>query len=288
MEAEIQKCLDELLESNYLSEDDYKLLNPVGTRPGIMYGLCKVHKDKSNGFILPPFRPILSTIRTCAYNMAKIFVPLLKEHTMNEYTVKDSFSFANEIVEQNADLYMVSFDIQSLFTNIPLDETIDICVERVYNKLKKVKGLLKRHFKSLLAFVTKSSCFVFNGKFYSQIDGVAMGSPLGPTLANLFLCYHELKWLEHCPVQFKPVFFRRYVDDIFLLFDNREKVKKFWRYLNSKHKNIKFTYEEEEEIALRNKINNDVFSVFFEIQGTLYAKEAKRSPVIIKDHRLAF
>ena len=74
MEAEIQKCLDELLESKYLSEDDYKLLNPVGTRPGIMYGLCKVHKDKSNDSILPPFRPILSAIRTCAYNMAKFFV----------------------------------------------------------------------------------------------------------------------------------------------------------------------------------------------------------------------
>ena len=77
-----------------------------------------------------------------------------------------------------------------------------------------------------------------------------MGSPLGPTLANLFLAYHEEKWLKECPVQFKPKFFRRYVDDVFLLFDNRDQVKKFLRYLNSRHRNIRFTYEEEQNDTL--------------------------------------
>ena len=134
---------------------------------------------------------------------------------------------------------MVSFDIESLFTNIPLNEMIDICVNPVYHKKEKIEGLLERHFKRLLTFATKSSCFVFNGIFYSQIDGVAMGSPLGPTLANLFLTYYEMKWLKEYPVQFKLTFFRRYVDDMFLLFDDSNKVKKFLRYLN---RNIKFTY----------------------------------------------
>ena len=161
MEENIKKCLDDLLEDNYLSPEDYKHLKPVGSRPGVMYGLCKVHKDQTNGMVLPPFRPILSAIRTCAYNVAKFFVPILKEITINEYTVKDSFSFAEEIVEQNADLYMVSFDVESLFRNIPLDETIDICVDRIYKRKKKVKGLLKRHFKQLLIHATKSSCFLF-------------------------------------------------------------------------------------------------------------------------------
>lgn len=250
MESAIKSCLDDLLENNYLSEEDHKLLNPVGSRPGIMYGLCKVHKDKTNGTVLPPFRPILSAIKTCSFSMAKFFVPLLKDFTTNEFSVKDSFSFAAEITTQDANTYMVSFDVESLFTNIPLDETIDICVNRVYHKRKKVKGLLKRHFKQLLTFATKSSCFVFNGVYYSQIDGVAMGSPLGPTLANLFLSYYEEKWLKECPAQFKPKFYRRYVDDVFLLFDSRDHVKKFLRYLNSRHANIKFTYEEEENDTL--------------------------------------
>ena len=249
MEDSIKKCLDDLLENNYLSQEDHKQLKPVGSRPGIMYGLCKVHKDQTNGLELPAFRPILSAIKTCTYNLAKFFVPLLKEFTINEYTVKDSFSFADEIAEQDAKLFMVSFDVELLFTNIPLDKT-NICADRVYQGKKKVKGLLKRQFKKLLTHATKSSCFLFNGTYYCQIDGVAMGSPLGPTLANLFLAYHEEKWLAECPIQFKPKFFRRYVDDIFLLFDKQDQVKKFLRYLNSRHQNMKFTYEEEQNETL--------------------------------------
>ena len=97
---------------------------------------------------------------------------------------------------------MASCDIQSLFTNIPLDETIEICVDMVLEKKKKLKGMLKRHFKQLLILSVKSSCFLFNDVYYKQIDGVTMGSPLGPTLANLFLVYHERKWLESVPIQF--------------------------------------------------------------------------------------
>ena len=81
---------------------------------------------------------------------------------------------------------MASFDIQSLFTNIPLDETINICADLVFHKKKKVKGMLKRHFKQLFTLSVKSSCFLLNDVYYKQVDGVAMGSPLGPTLANLF------------------------------------------------------------------------------------------------------
>ena len=215
----------------------------MGSRPGVMYGLCKVHKDQTNGLELPPFCPILSAIRTCSYNLAKFFVPILKESTINEYIVKDSFSFAEEITQQNTEKFMVSYDVESLFTNIPLDETINICIDRVYKRKKKVNGLLKCHFKQLLTYATKSSYFLFNGVYYSQINGVAMGSPLGPTLANLFLAYHEENWLNNCPVQFKPTFFRRYVDDIFLLFDSHDHIKKFLKYMNSLHRNINFTYE---------------------------------------------
>ena len=250
MEETIKNVLDDLLQNNYLSEDDHKLMKPTGSRPGVMYGLCKVHKGVTDGSTVPPFRPILSAIRTCTYSLAKFFVPILKEFTTNEHTIKDSFTFAEEIANQNAEHYMVSFDVESLFTNIPLDETIDICVERLYKRKKKVKGLLKRHFKELLTLATKSSCFLFNGVYYSQIDGVAMGSPLGPTLANLFLCYHEEKWLNDCPIQFRPKYYKRYVDDVFLMFEDRSQVKKFLRYMNSRHANINFTVEEEENGSL--------------------------------------
>ena len=150
-----------------------------------MYRLCKVRKFDHIKRDIPPFRPILSAIGTSSYNLAKFFVPILKEYTINEYTVRDSFSFCNEIQKQDSSFYMASFDIQSLFTNILLGETIDICVNRVFQHKKKIKVMLKRHFKQLLTLTVKSSCFVFNNVYYKQINGVAMGSLLGPTFANL-------------------------------------------------------------------------------------------------------
>ena len=77
-----------------------------------------------------------------------------------------------------------------------------------------------------------------------------MGSPLGPTLANVFLCYWEEIWLSKCPQKFAPVYYRRYIDDTFLLFSSLDHVKKFHKYLNSRHKNMSFTYEIEENSKL--------------------------------------
>ena len=250
MEATIKTCLDDLRDNNYLSPEDHKFMNPTGSRPGVLYGICKVHKEVGSEGETPPFRPILSAIGTSTYNMAKFFVPILKTSTVNQFTIEDSFSFADEIVKQDSTLYMTSFDIKSLFTNIPLDETIAICIEKLYHRKKKVKGMLKRHCTKLLTLATKSSCFTFNNKYYSQIDGVAMGSPLGPTLANVFLSHHETSWLENCPAQFKPAYYRRYVDDVIVLFTSKDHVKKFLRYMNSRHRNIEFTHEEEKDGSL--------------------------------------
>ena len=88
---------------------------------------------------------------------------------------------------------------------------------------------------------------MFNDVYYKQVNGVAIGSPLGPTLANLFLVYYESKWLEDCPRQFKPQFYRRYVDDNFVMFKKKDHIKKCLRYINSRHRNIKFTCGEEKD-----------------------------------------
>ena len=69
-----------------------------------------------------------------------------------------------------------------------------------------------------------------------------MDSPLGPALANAFLCFYEKKWLEQCPDKFKPVYYRRYVDDIFVLFKSRDHLIKFREYLNKCHPNMNFFF----------------------------------------------
>ena len=89
-----------------------------------MYVNCKVHKQQVDS--CPRFLPIFSASQTPTYNLDKILVPTLNPLTKNEYTVKDSFQFAEEICEQDPALSMGSLDVDSLFTNIPLDETIDI------------------------------------------------------------------------------------------------------------------------------------------------------------------
>ena len=110
---------------------------------------------------------------------------------------------------------MASFDIESLFTNIPLKETIDFCVDIFFSNTTNIDEITKDYFHEFLSICMSESLVLFDGGFYKQIDRVAMGSPLGPTLANIFLCFHEQICLGNCPVEFKPVIYRRFVDDTF-------------------------------------------------------------------------
>ena len=211
-----------------------------------MYGLCKVRKDIVDN--CPPFRPILSAINTPTYKLAKFLVPILKYLTSDEHTVKDSFAFAEEIVEQDSECFMGSLDVDSLFTNYcTIEETIDICTNSLFENMEKVEGLSKIEFKVLLSLATKESYFVFNGQLYKQVDGVAMGSPLGPTLANAFLVYFEKNWLRNCPSDFKPHYYQWYVNDIFVLFTPPRHLEAFRNFLNGRHANLSFTIEREKQ-----------------------------------------
>ena len=168
-EKHVDNILKKLVASNSISEKTRRSLKPVGTRPGIMYGLCKVQKDIIDH--CSPFRPILSTINTPTYQLAKFLVPTLKSLSSNESTVKNLFAFAEGILEQDSACFMGSLDVDFLFTNIPLEETIDICTNELFENTEKVEGLSEIEFKELLPLATKESYFIFNGKFYKQVDG---------------------------------------------------------------------------------------------------------------------
>ena len=83
---------------------------------------------------------------------------------------------------------------------------------------------------------------MFDNK-YNQINGVAMSSSLGLTLANIFLCYHESNWQKDYLKDFKPAYYKRYVNDIFLLFNKPEHAQFFLEFVNKEHKNMKFSIE---------------------------------------------
>ena len=183
----IREPLKEVYQLDIIDKKTYDKLSPVNSHFGILHGLAKVHKQLIINS--PPFRPVLSAIGTPTYNITKFCVAILKPLTTNDYTLKDKFELSNDILNQNPNLFMASLDTDSLFTNIPLDETINIIIEKLFSEDETVHNLNKDQFKCLLTLATKESYFLFDGELYQQVDGVAMGSPLGPTLANIFLCH---------------------------------------------------------------------------------------------------
>ena len=128
--------------------------------------------------------------------------------TKNNFTVKNSF----EICEQNSEYFMTSLDVEPLFTNIPLEETIKICCDPLYKNQELLSNINKNQFEKLLTAALCNNYFLFDGIVYQQIDGVAMGSPLGASLANAFLAHYEQIWLNDFQHEFKPAYYKRYVD----------------------------------------------------------------------------
>ena len=102
---------------------------PCGSNPSRIYRLPKIHKSGA------PLRPIVSAIGSYSHNLAKYLTRIIKQYANNEYTVKDSFSFVNELLCWPSVPFMCSFDIVSLFTNIPINETIEICLDKLYKDM---------------------------------------------------------------------------------------------------------------------------------------------------------
>ena len=121
-------------------------------------------------------------------------------------------------------VFLCSFDISSLFTNVLLAETIQICADALYNNNVLPKPSFPRDiFVELMQLATSSVEFSFNNMYW-QIDGVAMGSPLGPALANIFIGHQEQKLFK---VVNRPLAYFWYVDDMFTLPANYSLDQKF-------------------------------------------------------------
>ena len=113
VEKKFKQLFKDLLDNDKISKDEYDKICPKGSRPGILYGNPKIHKPVIDNS--PKFRPILSAINTPGYNLAKFLIPILEPLTHNEFTIKDSFSFAKDITTYDSSLYMARLDVESLF-----------------------------------------------------------------------------------------------------------------------------------------------------------------------------
>ncbi|XP_068684490.1 uncharacterized protein [Montipora foliosa] len=214
-----------------------------GSRLAHLYGLPKTHKKKL------AMRPILSATGTYNYKLAKWLDEKLKPLSVNDHTVGDIFVFADELREMKIKEHdvLVSYDVSSLFTNVPVDETIESIAERAFEKdwfnKEHDLNITKQALIELLRIATKNQLFQFEGNLYEQVDGVAMGSPLGPLMANAFMCNIE-KQLE--TENKMPAFYKRYVDDTLSAMPDVEAAIDFLTTLNNSHPSIDFTMELEE------------------------------------------
>ena len=208
-----------------------------------MYGVPKVHKPNA------PLRPILSMVNSPQHATAKWLSTLLKlvSERFSAFTIKDNFTFADAVkkVSLPKGAHMSSFDIKSLFTNVPLGETVDICLKELYHSDLEKPTLSEKSFRKLIYKVTTGVEFSFDDTMYRQVDGVAMGSPLGPVLANIFVghCEKKLNLEEHPDL----LMYHRYVDDTFSITTTVESSSNLLCCLNELHQSLEFTSEDEKD-----------------------------------------
>ena len=139
---------------------------------------------------------------------------------------------------------MVLFDVKSLFANIPTTYTTNLILDSIFsNGCTSGNGLNRIPLKKLIIWCTQNTTFEFNNKFYQQLDGVAMGSPIGSLMADVIMNHVVDKAFDLTPPSHRPNFFCRNVDDCFAAFPNPVSINIFLINLNNIHNQTQFTKE---------------------------------------------
>ena len=164
------------------------------------------------------------------------------------------------------------FDVSSLFTNVILDETIKICSEALCDKSDSQPLIPNDVFIKWMKSATSLIDLNLNNSMYKKTDKVAMGSPLGPALTNIFVGYCEENLFS---VTQKPLIYFRYVDDTFAIFDHEAEADAFLTKLNCLYLALKFTFEKEKGKCL------PFFDVYVERTDVRYETSVYRKPTFI-------
>ena len=194
---------------------------------------------------------------------------MLNPLTINNHQLKDSFDAAQRIKTIPNDLYndgyvLVSFDVVSLFTNVPLKRTVDIILRRIYEEKQITTNLKKRTLKKLIMDTCSKTAFTCCGKIYEQYEGVSMGASLGPVLANIIMTELEQKIVDQLISDDIIKFYGRYVDDTIILV-KPENIEEVLRKFNSFDKNLQFTvdkFENETPHFLDLEIHPDGLTIY--------------------------
>ena len=221
----------------------YRRMYPTGVVIPKFYGLPKVHKEYT------PLRPIVSSIGSVSYGVSKEIARIIKPLVgSTEHQVNNSKEFTEEIknIKLEEGECITSYDVSALFTSIPIPSALDI----INNKLQEDTDFHNRtnmtthNIIELLDFCLNNTYFTFQGVFYQQIKGAAMGSPVSPIVANIFMKAFESSALS--TAIHPPKLWIRYVDDTCVIQDESHK-EEFLHHINSVNNAIQFTVEEAKE-----------------------------------------
>ena len=206
-------------------------------------GLPKIHKKEI------PLRPIVSSQGSVSYGVAKELARILKPLTgNNNHQVLNSIESAEDIkkIKLEEGECIISYDVAALFTSIPVKSALEVVK-------KKLEQDTELHHRTTMSTQTSWTCwsfclcntyFLFQGKYFEQTQGAAIGSPVSPVLANLYMESFEDKALSSAVNP--PRWWKRFVDDTFVILKKDHK-EEFLHHINSVDPSIQFTTEEQKE-----------------------------------------
>nr|VZI44369.1 unnamed protein product [Spirometra erinaceieuropaei] len=230
--AAIKKKVNELTRLKLITPNDFRFMTLNDPRKAHAYGLPKVHKEGA------PLRIIVPLIGSPTYNLAKWLYRHLKHLTNgSQYNIKNSQAFLQKIqgLKVSPDECTLSLDVVALFPSIPHYLAIESVTRRLQDNPTNIQ---LEHISELLRLCLKNYC-QFDGKFYQQVRGTPMGSPISGLLAELVLQQLE----EEVMRTFKPKMWLRHVDDTFVIMKNCE-IEQLHLSLNNVFAAIQFTREE--------------------------------------------
>jgi hypothetical protein len=226
----IEKQTASLIKRSDLPEEIAKKVTPHTSIPPRLYGLQKTHKEGA------PLRPIVNCIASPTYSLAKHFTGIVNPFVGHFPShIRNSEGFIqklNTICLQKSGI-LVIFDVVSLFTKVPLEDTLQLLQQHFHNQTICL-------FKQVLT----TTYFLYDGAFYDRTDGVTMGSSLAPVIANYYMEHFEQQAIS--TASRRPTHWYRYVDDTFVVWPHgEEELHHFLIHLNNIHPNIKFMMEVE-------------------------------------------
>ena len=237
--------LKDIKQTGGLSTQKYKQLYLTSAVPPKFYGLPKIHKTGT------PLRPIVSSRGSITYGVAKELSHIIKPLVgQSPHHLQNTQHFIQQLQGKKLEPgeTITSFDVKALFTSVPVQPAIQIVKQRLQqdNTLPQRTSMSIQQITSLLEFCLSHTYFLFQGKYYEQVQCAAMGSPISPLIANIFMEEFEVKALSSSPT---PSLWLRFVDDTFVI-NKAEHSQELLQHINNQDPHIQFTVEPTEQGSL--------------------------------------